>query len=83
MSRLTVFSRSIARFALPAALVLPALLALPAVRHFLERSMTLHMLVQYPLLALCGALLAGRLPAGWLKTDPTGRDAGNDWNATA
>ena len=80
MSRLTVYSRSVARLALPAALVLLALLALPAARHFLERSMTLHMLVQYPLLALCGALLAGRLPAGWIKPDPAG-GAGNGWNA--
>ena len=81
MSRLTIFSRSIARRALPAALMLPALLALPAARHFLERSMTLHMLVQYPLLALYGALLAGRLPSRWIKPDPTGRSAGNGWNA--
>lgn len=81
MSRLTIFSRSIARLTLPVALVLPALLALPAARHFLERSMTLHMLVQYPLLALCGALLAGRLPAGWIKPDRIGRSAQNDWNA--
>lgn len=80
MSRLTVFSRSVARFTLPAALMLPALLALPVARHFLEGSMTLHMLVQYPLLALGGALLSGRLPA-WIKPDPTGRGAGNGWNA--
>lgn len=81
MSRLTFFSRSIARLALPAALVLPALLALPAARHFLERSMTLHMLVQYPLLALCGALLAGRLPAGWINPDRIGSSTQNVWNA--
>ena len=43
--------------------------------------MTLHMLVQYPLLALCGALLAGRLPAGWIKPDRIGSSAQNDWNA--
>lgn len=42
-----------------------ALLALPVSRHALESGMTLHMLVQYPLLAGCGFLLAGALPASW------------------
>ena len=81
MIRPTVYSRSVARFALPAALMLPALLALPAARHFLERNMTLHMLVQYPLLALGGALLAGQLPSRWIKPDRIGRSARNGWNA--
>lgn len=43
-----------------------ALLALPASRQLLESGMTLHMLVQYPLLAGCGFLLAGTVPANWL-----------------
>ena len=46
-------------------LILLFLLALPAPRQALERSMTLHMLVQYPLLALCGILLASALPERW------------------
>lgn len=46
-----------------AALATPVLLALPPVRGALESSMTLHMLVQFPLLAAAGFVLAGRLPA--------------------
>jgi len=49
--------------ALAAALL--CLLAWPGVRNGLEASMTLHMLVQYPLLALAGYLLATALPARW------------------
>lgn len=48
------------------ALALLGLLALPAARQALEASMTLHMLVQYPLLALAGFLLAAALPRHWL-----------------
>lgn len=40
-------------------------LLLPPARQALESSMTLHMLVQAPLLMLCGALIAAGLPAGW------------------
>lgn len=40
------------------------LLLLPPARQALESSMTLHMLVQAPLLMLCGAFIAGALPAG-------------------
>jgi len=40
-----------------------ALLLLPPLRGWLEASMTLHMLVQTPLLLLCGALVAGAMPA--------------------
>lgn len=40
-----------------------ALLLLPPLRGWLEASMTLHMLVQVPLLLLCGALLAVAVPA--------------------
>ena len=39
-----------------------AALAVPAVRHAFESTMTLHMLVQIPLLALAGAWLAKGLP---------------------
>ena len=49
-----------------AAAALLLLLALPAARHYLESSMTRHMLVQFPLLALAGFLLAGKLPQRWL-----------------
>ena len=40
-----------------------AVLALPAARGLLESSMTLHMLVQFPLLVAAGWLLARALPA--------------------
>ena len=46
-----------------AALTLLAVLALPVVRHALEASMARHMLVQFPLLMLAGALMAGALSA--------------------
>lgn len=48
-----------------AAALLLALLALPPSRQLLESGMTLHMLVQFPLLAGCGWLLAGALPGSW------------------
>jgi hypothetical protein len=48
-----------------AALALFVLLLLSPARHALEASMSLHMLLQVPLLAACGALLAGSLPARW------------------
>jgi len=47
------------------AAALLCLLAWPNARHGLEASMTLHMLVQYPLLALAGYLLAAALPRHW------------------
>lgn len=43
--------------------VLLAALMLPPLRHTLEASMSLHMLVQYPALLLAGALLAAMFPA--------------------
>jgi hypothetical protein len=49
-----------------AALVLLALLALPVARQALEASMSAHMLLQYPLLALAGCWLAADLPPRWL-----------------
>ena len=53
------------RWRLHAALVLLCLLALPSARHFLEISMTRHMLVQFPLLVLIGFCLASGLPQPW------------------
>ncbi|RYF15184.1 MAG: hypothetical protein EOO30_15540 [Comamonadaceae bacterium] len=47
------------------AAVLLALVALPPARGWLEGSMGLHMLVQFPLLALAGWLLARALPHRW------------------
>lgn len=47
------------------AAALLCLLAWPGARHGLEASMTLHMLVQYPLLALAGYLLCAALPRRW------------------
>ena len=54
------------KWRLPAALALAGLLALPGMRHFLEASMTRHMLVQFPLLALAGFCLAGALPQSFV-----------------
>ena len=50
------------------------LLALPFARHWLEASMWRHMLLQFPLLMLAGALLAAALPA-------RARSAVAGWNA--
>lgn len=57
-----------------AALALMMLLALPPVRHAMEAGMTTHMLLQFPLLALCGAMLAHALPQRW-------RTKCDRWNA--
>lgn len=46
-----------------AGLMIAIALALPASRHALELSMWRHMVLQYPLWMLAGALLAGALPA--------------------
>ncbi|HWI84003.1 hypothetical protein, partial [Ramlibacter sp.] len=51
-----------------------ALLVLPPVRQALEASMSRHMLVQLPLLALCGFMLAAALP-------PRARAWLDRWNA--
>jgi len=53
------------RWALVAALALFAALAAPPLRSALEADMRLHMLVQFPLLAATGALLAAGLPQRW------------------
>ena len=55
-----------ARLGALAALALLALLALPVARRALEASMSAHMLLQYPLLALAGCWLAAALPPRWL-----------------
>lgn len=55
-------------------LVLLLLLALPTARQALEASMTIHMLVQYPLLAGAGFVLANTLSSAWV-------DRLNAWNA--
>ena len=54
------------RQAVLTALAVLVLLALPGARRALEASMTLHMLVQFPLLALPGFLLAAALSQRWL-----------------
>lgn len=48
-----------------AAAALLLLLVMPDARHYLEASMTRHMLVQFPLLVLCSFLLADKLPGQW------------------
>ena len=55
-------------------LVLLAVLALPVARHWLESSMWRHMLLQFPLWMLTGALLAAMLP-------PRMRSRLAPWNA--
>ena len=55
-------------------LVLLAVLALPVARHGLESSMWRHMLLQFPLWMLAGALLAAMLP-------PRMRSGLAPWNA--
>jgi hypothetical protein len=52
---------------LPVALAGLGLLALPHARHWMEAAMTTHMLLQYPLIALAGFLLALALPSHWFK----------------
>jgi hypothetical protein len=54
-------------------LALWAVLALSPVRHVLEASMTLQMLVQIPLLALAGWWVAASLPRRWIE-------ASDAWN---
>jgi len=64
MNRLARFSLS-SRPAAWAAVVALLLLSLPPARAALESSMSAQMLLQFPLLALCGFLLAGALPRAW------------------
>ena len=60
--------------------VLAALASLP-VRNFLETSMVRHMLVQYPLLMLCGALAASGLSAASTGHAAARRMSVANWNA--
>jgi hypothetical protein len=48
-----------------AGMLLVGILALPEAREALERVMAAHMLVQIPLLAAAGALIASGVPPGW------------------
>jgi hypothetical protein len=52
-------------FATPATLAGLAALALPPVRGWMESSMSLHMLLQFPLLVAAGFLLARAIPTRW------------------
>ncbi|MBG6075264.1 hypothetical protein [Polaromonas sp. CG_9.11] len=81
MSLPSLLPRGIVRIGLPAALGLLAVLASLPARNFLESSMVGHMLVQYPLLMLCGALLAGGLAAARAKRAPVGHMPVSSWNA--
>ena len=81
MSLLPLLTRGMAPFALPAALGLLALLASLPARNFLEASMARHMLVQYPLLMLGGALLAVGLSAALAKLTPASPMPVSSWNA--
>jgi len=81
MSLAPLLTRGMAPFALPAALGLLALLASLPARNFLEASMARHMLVQYPLLMLGGALLAVGLSAALAKLTPASPMPVSSWNA--
>ena len=74
-------SRGMARLGLPAALGLLAVLVFLPGRNFLESSMVRHMLVQYPLLMLCGALLAGGLSAALADRALVQEVPASSWNA--
>lgn len=56
------------RWRLAAAGLLFVALALAPLRAWLEASMSAHMLVQMPLLALAGFVAAAALPPGWRRT---------------
>ena len=64
-----------------ALLAVIALIASPPARNFLEASMVRHMLLQYPLLMLCGAGLAGGLLAAPLTRRPALQLQLSNWNA--
>ena len=74
-------SRGMARLGLPAAVGLLAVLVFWPGRNFLESSMVRHMLVQYPLLMLCGALLAGGLSAALADRALVQEVPASSWNA--
>ena len=64
-----------------AVLALLAVTASPPARNFLEASMVRHMLLQYPLLILCGAGLAGVLLAAPTARAPAQQLQLSNWNA--
>lgn len=55
------------RWAPGIALAALVLLSLPPARNALESSMSAQMLLQFPLLGLCGFALAGGLPRNWTR----------------
>jgi len=71
---MTRFPHLTSRVALAGPLALLSLSALPFARQALESSMSAHMLLQFPLVALCGFVLAGALPE-------RGREHLAKWNA--
>jgi hypothetical protein len=71
MNRLARLSSRFMPWAAPGTL---GLLSLPPARQALESSMSGQMLVQFPLLGLCGFMLAGALPVQW-------RSRLDSWNA--
>ena len=81
MNLSSLVSRGMARLGLPAALGLLAVLVFWPGRNFLESSMVRHMLVQYPLLMLCGALLAGGLSAALADRALVQEVPASSWNA--
>ena len=81
MNLSSLVSRGMARLGLPAALGLLAVLVFLPSRNFLESSMARHMLVQYPLLMLCGALLAGGLSATLADRALIREVPASSWNA--
>ena len=64
-----------------ALLAVIALIASPPARNFLEASMVRHMLLQYPLLMLCGAGLAGGLLAAPAARATARQPPLSNWNA--
>ena len=64
-----------------AALGLLAVLASHPARNFLESSMVRHMLLQYPLLLLCGGLLTSAWAAAPLHRAPERQRQLSNWNA--
>lgn len=81
MSQLVLKPRGMAGLGLPAALGLLAILASTPARDFLESSMARHMLLQYPLLMLCGAMLACGLSPARTQEAQARQAPVSRWNA--
>ena len=71
----------LAVIAVIAVIALIVLIASPPARNFLEASMVRHMLLQYPLLMLCGAGLARGLLAAPAASAPARQPPRSNWNA--